>query len=226
MNISGKTIVAVFAHPDDEAFGPSGTLHKLAQKNDLYLICVTNGDAGENNLSRPSKRTIGEIRRSELRKSAQIIGIKKVYFLDYVDGTLSNSLYHEIAEKIEKILNRLKAEILITFESGGISGHIDHIAVSMITTYVFKRLPFVQKILYSGMLRERAETRDNYFIYVPPGYKRSEFDLIVDVSDVWDTKLEAMRQHKSQAKDMANILEAAKNFPKEEYFLVKEKGAI
>ncbi len=72
-------------------------------------------------------------------------------------------------------------------------------------------------------MKERAETRKDYFIYYPVGYDRSQFDLIVDISDVWDTKVNAMKEHKSQVKDMENILKTAVHFPKEEYFLIRKK---
>lgn len=218
-----RTIVAVFAHPDDETFGPSGTLYKLAQENDVYVICATSGEAGENHRTRKSKRTIAQIRRDELRRSAKILGIKRAYFLGFEDGTLSNNLYHQIAEKVEKKLKVLKPDTLITFEPKGISGHIDHIAIAMITTFVFRKLSFVTTLMYHATLKERAATRHDYFIYFPPGYDRSEFDEIVNISDVWEVKVAAMREHKSQIKDMQNILENSKNFPKEEYFFVLKK---
>jgi LmbE family N-acetylglucosaminyl deacetylase len=226
MNISGKTIIGIFAHPDDETFGPSGTLHKLAQKNDVYIICATSGESGENHRTRMSKRTIAEIRRDELKKAAKLLGVKKVYFLGFTDGSLSNNLYHEIAAKLEVILKRLKPEILITFDQNGVSGHIDHIVMSMITSFVFRQLTFIKELWYHGTLTERSATRKDYFIYFPQGHKREEFDKIVDVSDVWDIKVEAMRQHKSQAKDMQNILKSTENFPKEEYFFIKSREEI
>lgn len=65
-----KTIVAIFAHPDDEAFGPAGTLAKLSQTHDVYLICVTRGNANGN-------ASLGKIRTKELKQSANILGIKK-----------------------------------------------------------------------------------------------------------------------------------------------------
>lgn len=226
MNISGKTIVGVFAHPDDETFGPSGTLAKLAAKNDVYIITATSGEQGENHRTRKSKRTIAEIRRDELRCAAKIIGVKKVYFLGFADGTLSNNLYHEIAAKIEDRLKKLKPEILITMDKNGVSGHIDHITISMVTTFVFRKLSFIKEIWYHAMPKERAAERKDYFIYFPPGYEKSEIDKIVDVADVWDTKVAAMREHKSQAKDMENILTRAKNYPKEEYFIIRTHDTI
>lgn len=222
-NISGKTIVAIFAHPDDETFGPSGTLYKLAQNNDVYIICATCGEAGENHRTRESKRTLAEIRCDELRRSGKILGFKKVFFLKFEDGTLSNNLYHQIAEKIEKKLITLKPDMLITFENKGISGHLDHIAMSMITTFVFKKLPFISTIAYHGVTTERAAERHDYFIHFPEGYDRKEFDEIIDVSDVWDVKVAAMREHKSQAKDMERFMKSAEKFPKEEYFFLRHK---
>ncbi len=221
-NISGKTIVAVFAHPDDETFGPGGTLHILSQKNTVYTICATGGEAGENN-SDDHDHSISDIRRKELQNASRILGVKDVFFLGFKDGTLNNNQYHAIADAVESKLKELKPEIVITFEPNGVSGHIDHIAMSMITTFVVRDLPFVDKLMYYGNVKERAELRKDYFIYFPPGYDRSEFDLIVDISDVWDVKVRAMHEHKSQVKDMQNILKSADTFPKEEYFLVRKK---
>jgi LmbE family N-acetylglucosaminyl deacetylase len=59
-----KTIVAIFAHPDDEAFCPGGTIAKLSQKNAVYLICVTNGDSKGN--SRKAEIVLGKLRKKEL----------------------------------------------------------------------------------------------------------------------------------------------------------------
>lgn len=217
MSKNKKTIVAVFAHPDDEAFGPSGTLAKLSKTNDVYLLCATRGEEGGNN------KRLGEIRAKELKESAKIIGIKRVYFLGYRDGTLSNSIYHKLAGKIEKKLKELRPHTVITFEQKGVSGHIDHITVSMVTTFVFKKLPFVKTLLYYCMRQDERRKIDDYFIYFPPGYKASEIDKTVNIKDVWETKVRAMNVHKSQVQDAKRILEILKTLPKEEYFLEIKK---
>lgn len=99
-----KNLVAIFAHPDDEAFGPAGTLHKLTREYDVYILCATKGEIGETSIE--NKKPLHEVRADELRKSAKILGIKKVYFLGFIDGTLSNSLYHDLAAKIEIYLKK------------------------------------------------------------------------------------------------------------------------
>lgn len=218
-----KKAVAIFAHPDDEAFGPSGTLFKLAKKYDLYLLCATKGEIGQN--SSTSKKPLHEIRADELRKSAKILGIKKVYFLGFVDGTLSNALYHNISAKIEARLKVLKPELILTMNPNGGSGHIDHIVVSMVSSFVFERLKFIKKIMYTAMTTQFTDRwkKNSYFIYRPPGIPRSSVDEIVDVSDVWDTKIAAMEVHKSQSDDYKRIIKMREGLPKEEYFIVRKK---
>ncbi len=217
-----KIIVCIFAHPDDEAFGPAGAIYKFSQKYDIYILCATRGEAGKNSSSK--QKEIAKIREAELLESAKILGVKKVHFLGFTDGTLSNSLYHDLANKIEQYLRRLKPKIIITFEPRGISGHIDHIVVSMVTAYVFNRLPFIKTLLYY-CIDEFARKRliEDYFIFFPPGYKKNEIDKTVDVSGVWKEKVAAIMAHESQKHDAIKILKTIEKLPKNEYFLVHEK---
>lgn len=213
-----ETVVAIFAHPDDEAFGPAGTIAKYAKNSDVFLVCVTRGESGMG-----PKSNLAKIRSRETLESAGILGVKKVYFLNFVDGTLSNNLYHKLASKLEKILNKLKPQIIITDELRGISGHIDHIVVSLTTTYVFKKLKFIKTLMYYCIDETAANSMSDYFIYFPPGYKRNSVDKIENVQNFWQTKVEAMFAHKSQIKDAKRVLKRAKKLPKEEYFFTLEK---
>lgn len=215
-----QKIVGIFAHPDDEAFGPGGTLAKFAQSNEVYLICATSGETATGEID----GKLGEERQEEIRKSCAVLGIKDIFFLEYVDGALCNNRYHEIAEKVQGILKKVQPDILITFEPHGVSGHIDHIVMSMITQFVFPKIPSAKKLMmYCNTYERSLLMHNNYFIYYPYGYKDSEIDEVVDVSDVWETKVKAMYQHKSQIQDIERILSHAKNFPQKEYFLVEEK---
>lgn len=213
-----KNFVCIFAHPDDEAFGPSGTIIKLAKDFNMYLICVTRGEAGQNSLK--EQKELGKIREEELKECAKFLGMKKVFFLDFIDGTLSNSLYHELAEKIEKILIELKPTGIMTFESRGISGHLDHIAVSMATQFVFQKLLFINELWQHCLAYDFSVHVKNYFIFFPPGYHEKEVHKIVDISNVWEKKIEAMKIHKSQEKDGKRLLKLWGNVPKQEYFLI------
>lgn len=216
------TVLGIFAHPDDESFFTGGTLAVFAKENNnVYTICVTNGEKGENSSNK--KGGLAEIRRGELLESAQILGVKKVYFLNYDDGSLSNNLYHEIAEKIKSIVDELKPEILLTFEPRGISGHIDHMAVSMITSFVFEKSDYMRELWYFCHSDKIRETLDSYYIYWPPGYSDSEISKTVDIESVFETKVKSMVAHNSQMHDVMRILKNFESLPKEEKFIILKK---
>ncbi|HVZ58571.1 MAG TPA: PIG-L deacetylase family protein [Patescibacteria group bacterium] len=216
-----KRVIGVFAHPDDEALGPSGTLAKLAQDHEVYLICVTSGEAA--GTTPEEKRIIGQTRREEVTKAAEILGIKEVFFLGYEDGYLCNNIYHKLAQEIAKKVELLRPEILLTFEIRGVSGHIDHITTSLVTTYVFKKYSFVKKLMYYVTTKKESDLMQDYFIYFPLGFEKTEVDEIVDITSVWQKKLKAMHCHKSQINDVERVLRNKKDLPREEYFLIKTK---
>jgi LmbE family N-acetylglucosaminyl deacetylase len=216
-----KKILAIFAHPDDEAFGPSGTIALLSQTHEISIIIVTSGESGKCALSEIDE--LKDIRHEEMKLSAKILGVKNIYFLGYKDGQLSNSLYHTIAQDLEKYIKKLKPDTLLTFEHRGFVGHIDHVAVTLISSYVFEKISSLKRMMYFCMSEESRALQDPYFIYIPPGYKKSEINEIYDVSEVWDRKLASMKAHESQTHDYERFTKVLEQLPKEEYFLIKNK---
>jgi LmbE family N-acetylglucosaminyl deacetylase len=214
-----KKTLCVFAHPDDEAFGPGGTIALLAQKGEVEIVCVTDGG------SEKDDKELAKQRRGEIERSAKILGVNKVTFWGYGDGSLNNRVYHEIAKKLIIKVQTYKPEVLITFQPNGISGHLDHIALAMITSFVFDKTSEPKELWYFGISdRERKFIKD-YFIYFPPGFKDNEVDMKVDVSSVWDKKLQAVDQHQSQIKDINNLKEHWKNRGYvEDWFQIRSKG--
>jgi LmbE family N-acetylglucosaminyl deacetylase len=217
--MSKLSVLAIFAHPDDEAFGPGGTLAKWAEAGEVKLICVTDGGAAGGG------KELVKTRRMELLASANILGINKVYFLKYLDGSLNNAVYHRVAKDIQAVADQVKPERLITYEPRGISGHLDHIAVSMITSYIFRENKSIKELWYYCQLDRRLmrSFTNHYFIYFPPGYKREEIDEVVNVSGVYAKVVKAIRAHRSQNTDGERIIQARKLLPKEECFLVKKR---
>ena len=217
-----KVVAAVFAHPDDEAFGPGGTLAVLAKTNDVYIVTVTGGEAGKNSLNTTDEK-LSDIRKQELLTSAKILGVKEVFFLGFKDGTLCNNLYHKIGAIIEKKLHELQPDTVITFESGGVSGHIDHIATHFITTFVVKKLSKKAELWYYFVPDSRRALPHDYFIYFPPALPASKADKTINTSSVWEIKKKAMLAHKSQQHDAVRLLQHIEKLSKEEYFTIYKR---
>ncbi len=206
-------VVGVFAHPDDEAMGPAGTLALFAHSRPVYLICATDDNSGKN---------LTPVRRIELQKSSVMLGIKEVFFLDFRDGDLSNNLYPQLAAELQVILDRLKPDTLVTYEPRGVSGHIDHMVVSSVCNHLFDRLKYL-KFLLSFCLPDSVPRIKNYFVYFPPGYPRDLIDKVVDVKNVWSEKISAIKCHQSQIHDVRRVLAKLALFPKTEHFLLRTK---
>jgi LmbE family N-acetylglucosaminyl deacetylase len=210
-------ILAVFAHPDDESFGPGGTLANWTKEYEVNVICVTDGNDPAVN------GKLAEVRSTELREAAAILGINKVYELGYPDGKLCNALYHDLAAKIQEITELLKPSRLVTFEPRGVSGHIDHAAVALISSYVYERADYIREIWYYCESKDFTDKVDDYFIYFPRGFDRQEVDRVISVESIWQTKVKAMKAHAAQMKDVENILALKEPLKKEEYFFVTTK---
>jgi len=146
-----KTLLAIFAHPDDEAFGTGGTLaHYAAEGADIVLVCATRGEAGEiadENLATPE--ILGQVREDELRCAASALGITEVFFLGYRDSGMAgtpenedprafvNAPAEEVVAQLVGIIRRARPDVIVTFEPNGGYGHPDHIAAHHHTIAAF-----------------------------------------------------------------------------------------
>jgi LmbE family N-acetylglucosaminyl deacetylase len=151
MNSQPPTILAAFAHPDDEAFGTGGTLACYADGGTrVVLVCATRGEAGE--ISDPAlatSETLGQVREQELRCAVENMGIDELIFLDYRDSGMVGSPENddprayiqtpeeEVVEKLVAIIRRVKPQVVTTFEPNGGYGHPDHIAIHQHTVTAF-----------------------------------------------------------------------------------------
>lgn len=148
MNRDQQTLLAVFAHPDDESFGTGGVLARYASEGArVVLVCATRGEAGE--ISDPAlatRITLGAVREQELRSAAKMLGISEVVFLGYRDsgmaGTAENSDPRafvnagadEVVSQLVGIIRRERPGAIVTFEPHGGYGHPDHIMIHHATT--------------------------------------------------------------------------------------------
>ena len=149
-----RTLLAVFAHPDDEAFGPGGTLAKYAAEGvAVHLICATRGEVGESDLADlDGGEDLASRREQELRCAASVLGLAEVHLLDYRDSGMAGSPTNQhpqslaqaapdvVAGEVAGLVRHLRPEVVLTFDPYGGYGHPDHIAVHRATVAAFKRM--------------------------------------------------------------------------------------
>lgn len=224
--MSKLTLMAIFAHPDDEAFGTGGTLSKYAAEGcDVYLVTATRGESGriaEPDLATPANLPL--VRERELRCACEVYGIHPPLFLDYVDGQLPIVNQGQAVGKLVRIIRELKPRVIITFGLDGIYGHYDHIAVGRWATIAFDLAADpdcfpgqldescaphqVSKLYYRALLEEqvRAMSEEGQppavmmdgvpFHFV--GWRRDEITTLIDVRDYLDAKMRGIRCHATQ----------------------------
>ena len=130
-------LMAIIAHPDDESLGFGGALSKYAAEGiETYLITATKGERGwmGDEREHPGFEALGKTREAELRAAAEVLAIRNVDFLCYLDGDLDQTHPAEIVAKISGHLRRVKPDVVVTFGTDGAYGHPDHIAISQFTT--------------------------------------------------------------------------------------------
>jgi len=216
-----KVFIGIFAHPDDESFGPSGTLAlQIKEGADVYLILATSGSSGNN----PDQHdSLGTIRLKEWEAAGKLLGVKQQFHLDYEDGKLSNDQFVSISGKIEAIVSSIcekepESEItLISMDQNGISGHIDHIVMSFVSCFIYvklkERYPQIKQLWLACIPEAMLPTPDTSFVYRSKGRSSSEIDLSVDIASVFELKKQIMRSHVSQRNDAEMIIQIMENLP-------------
>lgn len=217
-----NNILAVFAHPDDESFGPGGTLALLAKHYHVHLLYATKGEA----CSKDAKITRNEMKRtrvSEAQAAAEKIGAKSITFLNFKDGGLGNKHIADIEKKMRKEVTTYNISSIITFEPMGFSGHLDHIAVTTAAIQSYNRVRQIRALHLFGITHEQRNLLPRYFIPIPPGYSKESYGLIVDVSTVWAQKKAAIAQYISQSGDIKFWEPMLEGYDKHEHFIVQAK---
>ena len=126
-------LMAVFAHPDDEALAIGGTLVRYAAEGvETFLLTATRGERGwlGNPEDFPGLEALGRVREAELLAAARVLGLRDVRFLDYIDGEVDRAPQAEAVAKIVREVRRVRPQVVVTFDPFGGYGHPDHIAVS------------------------------------------------------------------------------------------------
>lgn len=150
-----QTLMVVHAHPDDEVIGSGGTLARYARQGvRTVLVTATLGEEGEivvKELDTPENHArLAEIRREELRRATELLGIARQEFLGYRDSGMAGlptndhpDCFHqadpdEAAGRLVKLVRAHRPQVLVSYNAHGGYGHPDHIACYKATQAAFE----------------------------------------------------------------------------------------
>lgn len=230
MNKLNRSILLVFAHPDDESFGVAGTVAKYTHRGiPVDLICATRGEKGKR-LDVPDNVSTGTAREAELREASAIMGIREIYFLGYIDGELEKASVNKVDGKVLAIIQKLQPEVIITFGPDGITGHPDHIAIGKAATRAFEALQHkdstTRRLYYVTLPQSAVPDADQLGVATRPD---DQVTTTIDISDYLDVKIRAIEAHRSQqdARDFVEMLKENKDsgFATMECFYQAEPGS-
>jgi len=213
--IEGRTILAVFAHPDDESLTCGGTLARLADAGArVVLLCASRGERGS--VSDPALVPDGDlagVRTRELHEAAAVLGIADVIVLDHRDGNLRWQDVPELHAEIVSLVEKLRPAGVITFAEDGLYWHLDHVGIHERTYTAVLSFGASAPALYyvtipQGVMREVVEAARAQGSPVDPsvwgivpdafGAGATRATLRVDVREWVPRKLAAIRCHRTQ----------------------------
>ncbi|MBI4039620.1 PIG-L family deacetylase [Candidatus Daviesbacteria bacterium] len=210
----------IFAHPDDETFSSGGTIARLAQNGvKVHLICATRGEAGtvgDPPLTTPDK--LGEFREKELKKAAKILGISRIFFLNFIDGTLNRIPLKKLLAPITRIIDSEQPDLVVTFDKRGGSNHPDHKAISKATTLAFteyarttnKHVCLYHTAIPRSYLKKYEQSGLTYTAFGKiKGVKDEDITTYSHIVDTYKIKVRAAQCHQTQRQDWQRFLKRA-----------------
>lgn len=178
-------ILAFGAHPDDIELGCSGTIAKeISLGKKVGIIDLTRGELGT--------RGSVEIRNSEARQAATVLGISVRENLDMRDGFFVNDEEHQL--KVIEMIRKYQPEIVLCNAID--DRHIDHGKGSKLVSDACFLSGLRQiKTEFSGVAQEAWRPKVVYH-YIQ--WKNLEPDFVVDITDFMDIKMDSILAYSSQ----------------------------
>jgi LmbE family N-acetylglucosaminyl deacetylase len=226
------TLMAVHAHPDDEAISTGGVLARYADEGvRTVLVTCTNGELGDG----PGGVKPGEpghaedevvaMRRKELEESCRVLRVSHLELLGYHDSGMmgwpqndaAGAFWHadvdQAAGRLAALMRRYRPQVVVTYDEHGFYGHPDHIQAHRITVAAtattgvpdklyFPAVPQSAMPRFAALLEEHGVSLPGDIADAPFGTPDELISCVVDCSAVTARKYESLAAHASQAENI------------------------
>jgi len=200
--IDSQRVLMIGAHPDDIDINAGGlTMALIKNKSEVDWLICTDGGGGSWD-SNIEKQSLIEIRKKEQLKSANILGVSRVSFLDFNDGFISFHQENLLTNLVKKI-REIKPRIVITHDPWKqYDLHADHRTVGLTTSHAIilaSNNTFFKDQLDKGM--------ESHFTPIIGYFNPEKANMWVDITALNERKEQAILVHTSQFSDRLSFLD-------------------
>ena len=201
-----RSALVITAHPDDVDFGAAGTVASWTAAGIKVTYCVcTSGEASGDGTRSPAE--VASLRRAEQRAAAECVGVHEVLFLDQPDGAVVASL--ELRRDLTRVIRTVRPDRVLTWSpeinwERVATTHPDHRAVgeaAFAAVYPDARNPHAFPELLADEGLQPWTVRELWLADSPAPLRNHA----VDVTDVFEARVAALRAHASQVAGLGDI---------------------
>ena len=195
-----RTLLAVFAHPDDETIvGPLLARYAREPGTRVHLLSVTSGDQGVTPFARiPAGKELAAARNNELTCACEALGAQPPILLGMPDGGLASvPVLAQTTGRMQTVIGDIRPDAIITWGPDGGYGHPDHRLVSAMVTQIVQAGGTTRRLYYAGLPASRMNAEDVRSLRFPAPFASVE-DALLNVRVPY-TPDDAARARKSLA---------------------------
>jgi LmbE family N-acetylglucosaminyl deacetylase len=213
-----KTLLGVWAHPDDEAYLSAGLMRRVVRAGGR-VVCVTatHGERGTDDPAEWPPDRLARLRARELQAALAAVGVTESRLLDHPDGGCADLPAASVRAAVASIaaaIEEVRPDAIVTFGPDGMTDHPDHIAVSRWTTAAWLAGGGSGELLYATTSRSFAahhEAMHRRLGLFPPGFPVAIADDDVAFSVELDedelvAKRAMLAAHASQTEPLARLM--------------------
>ncbi len=205
VTLTNKSLMAIFAHPDDESTVAPMLARYVREGVKVYLVIATDGRLGVNDFSGlEAGDGLVAIRKEELKCAANALGVELIH-LDYHDQLRAGEGYdghmphaRALIREVHQLITELQPDVLLTFGPDGGSNHMDHrlIGATVSSVFLSKKWGKPASLYYYGTPANLIENDTSRILRgVDPSYMTTEISF---GEEDLEAAITSMQCHKSQ----------------------------
>ncbi len=205
-----RTLLGVWAHPDDETFMSSGLMLDACARGDrVVVVTATRGELGTDDPATWPADRLGAHRADELDASLAVLGVTEHLWLGYRDGCCAAVPETAGADAVCAIVDEVRPDTIVTFGPDGFTGHDDHRAVARWARHAWQAAgagaELLQAVLPPRFTRRFAAVNERFGVFMDQPAAEVEPDLLLRLrGERLDRKVAALRAQDSQTRRLVD----------------------